>query len=225
MRPVSLEVLEDRTPQSRCDEGFLTLRRLRVRHRYDDGSASPPYACDVVTRPGTDAVAAVLWFRGRDGRPQVLLKEGVRPAIWLRRGLPLHPPDPEAPLMLRELVAGVLEPGDEGEGGLAGRASAETREEAGLEVPSEAFRLLGSACFPSPGVSDEKVHFLVAELAAAPELREGGRGDGTPMEEGTRSVVLDLEEAVRLCRIGAIPDMKTEVGLLRLASLLAAASG
>jgi len=223
MRPISLEVLEDRTARSRCDEGFLTLRRLRVRHRYDDGSASPPYACDVVTRPGTDAVAAVLWFRGPDGSPRVLLKEGVRPPVWLRRDL--RPPDPEAPLVLRELVAGILEPGDEGEGGLARRACVETREEAGVEVRPEAFRPLGSACFPSPGVSDEKVHFLVAELDQAPELHEGGRGDGTPMEEGTCSVVLDLEDALGLCRSGAIPDMKTEVGLGRLASLLASSRG
>ncbi len=170
-------------------------------------------------------MAVVLWFRGKDGRPRVLLKEGVRPAVWLRRGLPLQPPDPEAPLMLRELVAGMLEPGDEGKGGLAARAAVETREEAGLEVPPGDFRPLGAACFPSPGVSDEKVHFLMAELAETPDLREGGHGDGTPMEEGTRSVVLDLDEAVGLCRSGAIPDMKTEVGLLRLAGLLAASCG
>ena len=48
---------------------------------------------------------------------------------------------------------------------------------------------------------------------------EGGEatGDGTTMEEATRPVVFDLREAIRRCRDGRIPDMKTEVGLLRLA--------
>jgi len=36
------------------------------------------------------------------------------------------------------------------------------------------------------------------------------------MEEATHPVVLDLDEAVARCRRGAIPDMKTEIALLRL---------
>ena len=38
--------------------------------------------------------------------------------------------------------------------------------------------------------------------------------------EATRPVVLDLTEALAMCRDGRIPDMKTEVGLLRLADSL-----
>ena len=37
------------------------------------------------------------------------------------------------------------------------------------------------------------------------------------MEEAGRLVVMDLAAAIEACRSGAIPDMKTEVALLRLA--------
>ena len=40
------------------------------------------------------------------------------------------------------------------------------------------------------------------------------------MEECAQLVVLELGEAITACRSGAIPDMKTEIGLLRLADHL-----
>ncbi|HEX9793826.1 MAG TPA: NUDIX hydrolase [Planctomycetota bacterium] len=221
MRPVSLEVLEDRTPGGRADEGFLTVRRLQVRHVYDDGSTSPAYPCDVVSRPGTDAVAAVLWFRAADGSVQVVLKEGVRPPVWLRREKALVHPDPQAPLMMAELVAGLLEAGDAGPGGAARRAAAEAHEEAGVKVPTSAFAALGGASFPSPGAADERVEFQVAELAAAPDPAAPLPGDGSAMEEGGAVLVLELDQAIARCRDGRIPDMKTEIGLLRLRDRLA----
>jgi len=54
-----------------------------------------------------------------------------------------------------------------------------------------------------------------AAAAAVP-----GRGDGSVMEECSKLVVLELGEAIAACRSGAIPDMKTEIGLLRLADHL-----
>jgi hypothetical protein len=40
------------------------------------------------------------------------------------------------------------------------------------------------------------------------------------MEECARTLTLELGEAIEACRTGAIPDMKTELGLLRLADHL-----
>ncbi len=40
------------------------------------------------------------------------------------------------------------------------------------------------------------------------------------MEEHGRVVVLELGDAIRACRSGEIPDMKTEIALLRLADHL-----
>lgn len=225
MRPVSLEILEDLGADGSASAGFLTIRRWRLRHRYEDGSASPAYSCDVVSRPGVDAVAVVLWFRDGGGRPQVVLKEGVRPPVWLRRRKELIQPDPDAPLVLTELVAGILERGDGGPDGLRRRGAAETREEAGVDLPADAFAPLGGPSFPTPGAADERVDFLVAELPGPPPAGGPPGGDGSGMEHGTRVLVLPLDEALRRCRDGRIPDMKTEIGLTRLAAMLAHEDG
>ena len=210
-------MVDDLTADSSCNEGFLRLRRLLVRHQYDDGSCSPEYSCDVVSRRGTDAVGVVLWYRTAEGEIMVVLKEGVRPPIWLRRQQNLIQPDPSAPLMLTELVAGVLEPGDEGNDGLRRRAAAETMEEAGVKLPASSFQLLGAPMFPSPGVSDEKVFLLCAELNQPPPISGTDTGgDGSPMEHGTRVLVMPLMEAIGACERGEIPAMLAELGLRRL---------
>jgi hypothetical protein len=44
--------------------GFLALRRLHLRNRRVDGSASRGYVCDVVVRPyGQDAVVVAIFAR------------------------------------------------------------------------------------------------------------------------------------------------------------------
>src|SRR5690242_3839380 len=46
----AIEIVEDRTAASRCDEGFLRLKRYRARNRHPDGTASPVYPVDVIDR-------------------------------------------------------------------------------------------------------------------------------------------------------------------------------
>jgi len=116
-------------------------------------------------------------------------------------------------------VAGLLEDRDgKGESALRRRASAESAEEAGIEVPPERFTILGGETFASPGTSDEKLFYA----AAAVRLDDAGDapGDGSVMEQAARLVRMELGEAIALCRQGIIPDMKTELGLLRLAEHL-----
>ena len=62
MKLVGIEIVEDRTAESRCDEGFLKLRRLRLRNVYKD-RVSEIYACNVVSRPNSDAVMTMLYKR------------------------------------------------------------------------------------------------------------------------------------------------------------------
>ena len=162
-------------------------------------------------------MGVVLWYRDADGRVMVVLKEGVRPPIWLRRTKKLIQEGPGAPLVMIELVAGILEPTDEGAGGLQRRAAAESREEVGVDLPEIAFQPLGSAMFPSPGASDECVFLLEAQLEGAPpEDGKLAEGDGSPMEHGTRVVLMELGEALARCRDGGIPNMLAELGLGRL---------
>jgi ADP-ribose pyrophosphatase len=219
MRVASVEIVEDRTEKSRCDEGFLKVSRLILRNRHEDGSLSEAYPCDVVSRPGSDAVVAVLYEIGPDRKVRVLLREGLRAPIYLRRLRKFIHPDARTYIALHELVAGLLEVKDgEGEGALRNRAAAESAEEAGLKVEPERFAILGGETFASPGTSDEKLFFA----AAAVRLDDAGDapGDGSVMEQAARLVQMELGEAIALCRQGTIPDMKTEIALLRLAEHL-----
>jgi ADP-ribose pyrophosphatase len=215
----SIEVVEDRTAGSGCDEGFLRLRRLRLRNHYADGSRSDVYPCDVLSRPGSDAVVAVLYELHGQRRVRVLLRDAPRAPVYLRAHKRFVHPDPRVYLSLAELVAGMVEESDgSGDSGLCRRAAVEAEEEAGLPLPAEAFQLLGGETFASPGTGDEKLRFCAAPARLA-DASAGG-GDGSVMEEGARLIVLELSEAIEACRTGALPDMKTELGLLRLADHL-----
>lgn len=215
---LDVEVVEDRTAGSRADEGFLRVRRLVVQSVFRDGTRSAPYPCDILSRARTDAVALLLWDERRDGRGRrtlrVLLKTGVRPPVFLRRHLRLTQPDARPWGRLVEMVAGMLEPEDGGPDGVERRAAAEAVEEAGVPVAPADVGPLGAESFPSPGVTDEKVHFRAAR--ADLDARAAPEGDGSAMEHGTTVVVLPVAEAIAACRRGDVPDMKTEVALLRL---------
>lgn len=214
MDVVNVEVVEDITAKSRCDEGFLKLRRLRIRNVYADGTRSDPYACDVMSRKDVDAVTVVLYEIDGARRVRVLLKEGLRPVVFLRSQKRLARPDAKPWLFVAEIAAGILESQDDGAGGIERRAADEAEEECGVPVAAADVERLGGAMFPSPGVTDEYVHFRAARVPV--DAAQGGAGDGSKMEEGQRVRVLDLADAIARCRRGEIPDMKTEIGLLRL---------
>ena len=198
---------------------FLKIETLRVRNRYADGTTSREYACDVVVAPGIDAVAVVLFHRQGE-RVLVGVTECTRPAVTLRRELPLVQADARVYTTVTEVVAGRLEADDAGEGGIDRRAAIEAHEEAGYAVDaSEAIRL-GGGVFPSPGQSPEKVYFRAFEVD--PAKRQAARGDGSPMEALADMRFLELHEAIRMCTQGLIEDPKAEIGFRRLADHLGA---
>jgi ADP-ribose pyrophosphatase len=196
--------------------GFLTIRRLRLRMVREDGSRSAEGLYDFVERPmGLDAVVLALWHRDAGGRVRVLLREGVRPPLVFGR--------PELGRALRfstELVAGILERGEDDFAALQRRAADEALEEAGLTVEARAVERLGPPTYPTPGMCAEKFHLAAVEVTN-PDAAVRPEGDGSPFEEGARLVWLDLDEALERCRRGEIEDMKTEVGLRRLRERLA----
>lgn len=196
------------------DGGFLAIRRLHLRNVRADGSTSPQYVCDAVVRPfGQDAVVVVVYAHTSRG-VEVLVRHGLRPALVLGRD-PARAPLPEEPpnLFLTELVAGIIEEGDQGEAGLRARAANEVHEEAGFLVDQDAVVLLGAGMYPSPGCLVEKFYFAAVEVD--PAAQEPLTGDGSPMEEGARTTWLLLDDAIAACRAGALTDLKTELGLRR----------
>lgn len=202
--------------------GFLAIRRLRLRNRRADGTTSPGYLCDFVVRPyGLDAIVVAIWHRDATGTVRVLIREGLRPALWFgREPGRMTIADPARIATLGELVAGILEADDHGLDGLRARAAAEVHEEAGFVVAPAAVTLLGAGSFPSPGSMPEKFFFAAVEVEPATQATLGG--DGSPMEEGATTRWLTLDAAIAACVAGELEDAKTELGLRRLRDALAA---
>jgi ADP-ribose pyrophosphatase len=210
---VDIEIVEDFSGTARCDEGFLQLRRLRCRNRRADGSASAIYRVDVIDRPRLDAVAVLIHRRGEGGL-EILTRQNLRPAAYFRTGKPMTVPDGRSHLRVEEIVAGLLEPTDQGDAGLRRRAAEEVKEEAGIEVKPEDVRLLGAPFFVVPGILSEKIFLAAVDVTGLP--LGAPKGDGSPLEEGGALRWRPLSEALAACRDGEIQDAKTELAINRL---------
>ncbi len=206
MEVKAIEVLGDeRVGQG----GFLQLRRMRLRLVRADGTRTREGLWDYVERPiGLDAVVLALWHRRADCRVEVLLRSGVRVPVVFGR------PHPPAQLLLPELVAGIVERGEESDAAVKKRAADEALEEAGLRIEAKAVERLGPPAFPTPGMCAELFHFVAAEVRNTAAVVPAG--DGSPFEEGAQVEWVLLEQALARCGSGEIQDMKTELGLRRL---------
>jgi ADP-ribose pyrophosphatase len=192
--------------------GFLTLRRVRLRVRRSDGTLSKEGLYDFVERPmGKDAVVVVLWHRGADDAVQVLLRHAPRVPLWFR--------DPALGSAHTEVVAGILERGEDDWPAIQRRAAAEAHEEAGIVVAPEAVVRLGAASFPTAGMFGELFHFVAAEVAD-PRAAVAPPTDGSPFEEGAALEWVALDEAIARADAGRLNDLKTELALRRLRATL-----
>jgi ADP-ribose pyrophosphatase len=198
---------------------FVKVRRLRLRHRYENDEYSAPYNFDVIENSFADAVVVILYYTDEDGKVRVGLRRGVRPSIYLRKlnsakaaldGFPR--------LLYLELVAGGIEYGDLDTIGINGRAAIEVREEAGFEVSADDMIGLGGGTYSSPGAGMEKLHYRAVEVD--PRMAGEPKGDGHPLEEVGDIQFQEISEAITWCRCGMIEDSKTEIGLYRLANYL-----
>ena len=208
----AIEVVEDFSATARCDEGFLQIRRLRVRNRRADGSTSPVYRVDVVDRPRLDAVAVLVVRRGAEGL-EVLTRMNLRPAAYFRKDKEQPVPDARSHLYCEEIVAGLLENSDHGEEGLRTRAAEEVREEAGFVVTPAEIVVLGPPFFVAPGIVSEKIFVCAVDVtgkeAAMPE------GDGSPLEESPPPQWRPVAELQAAIESGEVQDAKTELALTR----------
>jgi ADP-ribose pyrophosphatase len=208
-----IEIVEDFSSTARCDEGFLQIRRLRVRNRRVDGSTSPVYRVDVVDRPRLDAVAVLVVRKGAGGGFEVLTRMNLRPAAYFRKDKEPPVPDGRVYLYCEEIVAGLLEPTDHGDEGLRHRAAEEVREEAGFEVKPADIKLLGPAFFVAPGILSEKIYLAAVDVTGKSPV--GANGDGSPLEEAPEPRWRTVAELRAAIASGEIQDAKTEIALNR----------
>jgi hypothetical protein len=180
---------------------------------YADGRLSPAYRFETMHRRGIDVVALVPFFYER-GRLLIVLKEGFRPGLFLRGRLPLPVRDRRRYTVVREAVAGSLEPGDRGERGVDRRARAELLEETGLAPAGGRLLRLGAGFFPSHGQSTEKVHLRAARVD--PRRRARPAGDGSVNEADSGLLAMEAGDVLKACRAGFIEDPKIEIGVTRL---------
>ena len=211
-RVTNIEIVEDFSATARCDEGFLQLRRLRVRNAREDGTHSGVYRVDVIDRPRLDAVA-VLIYRRNAGVLEFLTRQNLRPAAHFRSAKSPVLPDGRSHLFCEELVAGLLEESDRGEDGLRHRAAEEVFEEAGFRVDAAGVTLLGRPFFVAPGILSEKIYLASVDVTGL--TAEAPGGDGSPLEEGGVTQWRTREALETAIADGTIQDAKTELALAR----------
>lgn len=212
----AIEIVEDFSATASCDEGFLQLRRLRARNRRADGSHSPIYRIDVVDRPKLDAIAVLVWRRGAEGL-EFLTRTQLRPAAFFRAGKPMVLPEAREWLFCEEIVAGLVEPSDEGEHALLARAAEEVFEESGFRVAPNEVALLGPPFFVAPGILSEKIYVSHVEVTGRPQGVP--EGDGSPLEEGSTLRWRTREALFAAIASGELQDAKTELALRRFVEL------
>lgn len=207
---IRLEILQDLSPDT--GPGFLRLVRRRLSAHYPDGSTSAPFVYDEVDRRALDAVVVAAHHAGSKGR-SVFLRSSIRPPVYFRD---LHDPSRETPArQLWELPAGLAEPEELGAAGRRLAAARELHEETGFDVAADRLSELGPSVYACPGVIGERLFFF--ELEVDPASRREPPLDGSALERFGEIVALPLGDALDLCRAGFIEDMKTEIGLRRLA--------
>lgn len=213
--PREIEFVEDRSATTPSDQGFIKIRRLRLRTRDDEGRVSEVFPYDVADRKALDAVVVLMHADNPEAPddPLVCVRAQLRPPLLVRRAHTLALPDPNAGFAVWELPAGLIEPHETGEAGVVACAARETEEETGFALPHASFTRLGAPVFLSPGLLPEKIHAFAVRV---PDPRVGveALGDGA-LEQGAEVCWWPLSECLARCADGRIEDAKTELALLR----------
>lgn len=176
-----------------CFQGFYRLDRLRLQHRLFAGAMGPSITRELFVRP--DAVCVLPYDPHTE---TVVLLEQFRVGALDKRANP----------WLLEIVAGLIDPGEQPEE----TAQREAIEEAGLEFSQ---LIPVSQYYPSPGGSDERVYLYIGLCSTA---GVDGRVCGVVAEgEDIRAHVLSVETALRYVAEGQVDNAAGIIALQWLA--------
>jgi len=178
---------------------FLTLRHLKLKLEYQDGSTSEEFTHDVVLRSKCDA-AVIVPYDLSGPEPRVWLRSCVRPAVCTRKEFP------NSYGSGWELPAGLV---DEGELPIEAGIR-ELYEEIGFKV--QEVQELGRPVWGSVGISPELLFFYCVDVTGL--IRYNPAEDGSPLERFGECVLVSLDDALTL------GDMKTDLGVHRLKYIL-----
>lgn len=186
-----VEILSSR----RAWDGHFKLDVHRLRHRLHAGGWGPEIEREVLERG--HAVGVLPYDPQRD---RVVLIEQFRPGA-------LTAPDPDMPLWLLEVVAGIIDPGET----LEAVARRETEEESGLQVSA-----LAPICryYVSPGCTSETLMLYCGRVDAG---AAGGIYGLADEHEDIRVVVLDAPAAFAALANGTICNSAAIIALQWLA--------
>lgn len=188
MSQADVELIQRET----CFQGFYRLDRLHLRHRQFAGGMGPQLSRELFVRH--DAVCVLPYDPQRDA---VVLVEQFRVGALDKSSNP----------WLLELVAGLIDPGEQPED----VAHREAEEEAGLQLTA---LWPITQYYPSPGGSDERVHLFIGRCDSA-----GAGGVHGLAEEGEdiRVHVWPLEDALQAVKDGRIDNAASIIALQWLA--------
>jgi ADP-ribose pyrophosphatase len=188
MSQADVELIQRET----CFQGFYRLDRLHLRHRQFAGGMGPQLSRELFVRH--DAVCVLPYDPQRDA---VVLVEQFRVGALDKSSNP----------WLLELVAGLIDPGEQPED----VAHREAEEEAGLQLTA---LWPITQYYPSPGGSDERVHLYVGRCDS-----QGVGGVHGLAEEGEdiRVHVWSLEDALQAVKDGRIDNAASIIALQWLA--------
>ena len=185
---MSLELKVEVEARETTLDTFLRVDRLRLRHELFGGGFSDTMTRELLLRPRAVGV---------------LLFDPVLEKVVLVRQIRIGMLDEGQDPWLLELVAGMVEPGEQPQE----VAARESLEEADL-APKNLVQI--SEYYNSPGISNERITLFCGRVDSA---GAGGVFGLADEHEDIEVVVLDVEEAVSLVEAGKIHNAMTIIAL------------
>jgi len=185
---MSLELKVEVEARETALDTFLRVDRLRLRHELFGGGFSDTMTRELLLRPRAVGV---------------LLFDPVLEKVVLVRQIRIGMLDEGQDPWLLELVAGMVEPGEQPQE----VAARESLEEADL-APQNLVQI--SEYYNSPGISNERITLFCGRVDSTDAGGVFGLADE---HEDIEVVVLDVEEAVSLVEAGKIHNAMTIIAL------------